>query len=273
MPAHTYPNKEHPKICLQIPRISLLVLCHHWRISATAAPPCRSSNPKKLPSDMVRNNTLNAIIQKAPISSKEIRPNFSSRVLPSWPDGSGNVTHSGKEQVPDNPKGSNPKNPKDKDPKNPNVKVPQNSKKQVHQNQKKQDNGKTPGKRQISPDIQKDIDEADHFIYDHPHEVTSGQNTSDDQHTIDVVPIQTIILDPKTPTVVQMSTPVACDPPNPVFVVCNFNTSVCRDFDVDEYRQVHSEDDIISDSEDEPINTTDDAHALQLIHSFGATTS
>ncbi|MCE5167036.1 hypothetical protein HAX54_034410, partial [Datura stramonium] len=39
----------------------------------------------------------------------------------------------------------------------------------------------TPGKRQVTPKIQEDIDEADHFIYDHPHEATRVQNNLDDQ--------------------------------------------------------------------------------------------
>ncbi|MCE0481429.1 hypothetical protein HAX54_039190, partial [Datura stramonium] len=115
----------------------------------------------------------------------------------------------------------------------------------------------TPGKRQINPEIQKDIDEADHFIYDHPYEVTGGQNNSDDQHNTNMVPIQIIISDLETPIVVQNSTRIACDPPDPMFAVCNLNTSGCRDFDPDEYRQVYSSNDILSNSKDETIYTKD----------------
>ncbi|MCD7469280.1 hypothetical protein HAX54_008208, partial [Datura stramonium] len=182
--------------------------------------------------------------------------------------------HGAKEKVPDNPKGRNPQNPKEKGPQNPNEIVPQNPKRQV-QNQKKQNNGKTkqldsqnrsmwkrsplllsrgkvdgqedvPGGLRAKPNAQKrkaaqkkkaeleasqiaslhdkdspqnfgkeDIDEADHFIYDHPQDATSGQNISDDQNP----------------------TPIACDPPNSMFAVCNLYTLGSKDFDADEYRQ------------------------------------
>ncbi|MCE0480736.1 hypothetical protein HAX54_037838 [Datura stramonium] len=150
----------------------------------------------------------------------------------------------------------------------------------------------TPDKRQISPEIQKDIDEADHFIYDHPHDVIGDQNISDDQvsgqlhsitesvedteeadHFIYDQPQQTLTLDPETPTDVQNPTLIACDPLDPVFAVCNLNTVSRRDFDADEYIQVISEDDIDSDSKEEPRNTTDDAHVMQLLQAFGTTTS
>ncbi|MCE2056168.1 hypothetical protein HAX54_044144, partial [Datura stramonium] len=92
----------------------------------------------------------------------------------------------------------------------------------------------------------KDIDGVDHSTNDHPHEVTGGQNTSDDrvsaqlhsitenqedpmeddyfiydhpQHTTYVVPIQTVIPNLETPIVVQKSTLVACEPPDPVFAL------------------------------------------------------
>ncbi|MCD7455248.1 hypothetical protein HAX54_027460 [Datura stramonium] len=98
-----------------------------------------------------------------------------------------------------------------------------------------------------------DPKEADHFIYDQPQ--------------------QTLNLNPETPNDVQNPTLIACDPPDPVFAVCNLNTSGCRDFDADEYKQVILEDDIDSDSEEEPKNTIDDAYAMQLLQAFGTTTS
>ncbi|MCE5167660.1 hypothetical protein HAX54_015468, partial [Datura stramonium] len=76
----------------------------------------------------------------------------------------------------------------------------------------------TPGKRQAIPEIQQDIDEADHFIYDHPHNETNVQNNSDEQfpgslhsiiereddpeevdHFIYGQPQQTTTPDPETP--------------------------------------------------------------------------
>ncbi|MCD9559484.1 hypothetical protein HAX54_017443, partial [Datura stramonium] len=135
-----------------------------------------------------------------------------------------------------------------------------------------------------------DIDEADHFIYDHPHDKTSVQNKSDDQvssgfhsiiereedpeevdHFIYGQPQQTSTPDPETP--IENPVPIACDPPDLVFAVCNLNTSVSRDFEADEYRQIISKDEIDYDSGEEPKNTTDDAHAMQLLQTFGATTS
>ncbi|MCE5167553.1 hypothetical protein HAX54_010110, partial [Datura stramonium] len=104
----------------------------------------------------------------------------------------------------------------------------------------------TPGKRQAIPEIQQDIDEADHFIYDHPHNETNVQNDSDEQltgslhsiigrekdleevdHFIYGQPQQTT--NPETPS--ENPTPIACDPPDPVFAVCNLNTSGTRDFE------------------------------------------
>ncbi|MCD9559668.1 hypothetical protein HAX54_017807 [Datura stramonium] len=78
----------------------------------------------------------------------------------------------------------------------------------------------TSGKRKTILEIQMDIDEADHFIYDHPQEAKGGQNISDDQvscrlHSItesDVVPD----LDPETPIDVHNPTPISCDPPDPM---------------------------------------------------------
>ncbi|MCD7462593.1 hypothetical protein HAX54_048854 [Datura stramonium] len=129
----------------------------------------------------------------------------------------------------------------------------------------------TPGKRQVTPDIQEDIDEADHFIYDHPHEATRVQNDSDDQipnrlhniiereedpeevdHFIYGQTQQNHTPDPGTP--IENPTPTACDPPDPIFVVI-------------------SKDETDYESEEEPKNTTDDAHAMQLLQTFGATTS
>ncbi|MCD7462840.1 hypothetical protein HAX54_049452 [Datura stramonium] len=148
----------------------------------------------------------------------------------------------------------------------------------------------TPSKRQSIPEIQEDIDEADHFIYDHPQDATSVQNNSVDQfidrlqsiiereedheevnHFIYGQPQQTSAPDPETP--IENPTPIACDPPDPVFAVCNLNTSGSRDFEAYEYRQVIPEDDTDYDSEEEPKNTTDDAHAMQLLQTFGTTTS
>ncbi|MCE5167210.1 hypothetical protein HAX54_042554, partial [Datura stramonium] len=100
---------------------------------------------------------------------------------------------------------------------------------------------------------EEDPEEVDHFIYGQPQQTRSP--------------------DQETPTEIQNPTPIACDPPNPVFAVCNLNSSGSRDFDADEYRQVISEDDIDYDSEEEPKNTTDDAHAMQLLQTFGVTTS
>ncbi|MCE5167659.1 hypothetical protein HAX54_015397, partial [Datura stramonium] len=76
----------------------------------------------------------------------------------------------------------------------------------------------TPGKRQAIPEIQQDIDEADNFIYDHPHNETNVQNNSDEQfpgslhsiiereedpeevdHFIYGQPQQTTTPDPETP--------------------------------------------------------------------------
>ncbi|MCE5167580.1 hypothetical protein HAX54_011255, partial [Datura stramonium] len=135
-----------------------------------------------------------------------------------------------------------------------------------------------------------DIDEADHFIYDHPHEATRVQNNSDDQipnqlpsiiereedaeevdHFIYGQTQQNHTPDPGTP--IKNPTPIACDPQDPVFVVCNLNTLGNRYFEADEYRQVISEDETNYDSEEEPKNTTDDAHVMQLLQTFGATTS
>ncbi|MCE5167290.1 hypothetical protein HAX54_046612, partial [Datura stramonium] len=131
---------------------------------------------------------------------------------------------------------------------------------------------------------------ADHFIYDHPHEATRVQNNSDDQipnrlHSIiereeDPEEVEHFIYgqtqqnhtpDPRTP--IENLTPIACDPLDPVFVVCNLNTLGNRDFEADEYRQVIFEDETDYDSEEEPKNTTDYAHAMQLLQTFGATTS
>ncbi|MCD9639829.1 hypothetical protein HAX54_024574 [Datura stramonium] len=98
---------------------------------------------------------------------------------------------------------------------------------------------------------EEDPEEVDHFIY--------GQTQ------------QTHTPDPGTP--IENPTPISCDPPNPIFAVCNLNTSGNRDFETDEYRQAISEDEIDYDSEEEPKNTTDDAHAMQLLQTFGATTS
>ncbi|MCD9639406.1 hypothetical protein HAX54_023919 [Datura stramonium] len=158
---------------------------------------------------------------------------------------------------------------------------PQNFGKEITRNVPTSD-VQTPGKRKVTPEIQEDIDEADHFIYDHPHEATRVQNNSDNQipnrlHSIierEEVPEevdhfiydqtqQTHTPDPRTP--IENPTPIACDPPDPIFVVCNLNISGNRDFEADEYRQAISEDEIDYDSEEEPKNTTDDAHAMQLL--------
>ncbi|MCD7469963.1 hypothetical protein HAX54_009458 [Datura stramonium] len=86
----------------------------------------------------------------------------------------------------------------------------------------------TPSKRQIIPAIQKDIDEANHFIYDHPQYATGGQNISYDQ---------TLDSNTETPPNFQNPTSIACDPPDPVFAVCNLNTLGSKDFDAHKYRQ------------------------------------
>ncbi|MCE5167200.1 hypothetical protein HAX54_042141, partial [Datura stramonium] len=77
--------------------------------------------------------------------------------------------------------------------------------------------------------------------------------------------------DPETP--IENPVPIACDHLDPVFAVCNLNTSGSRDFEADEYRQIISEDETEYDSEEEPKNTSDDAHVMQLLQTFGATTS
>ncbi|MCE3216643.1 hypothetical protein HAX54_007293 [Datura stramonium] len=78
---------------------------------------------------------------------------------------------------------------------------------------------------------------------------------------------------PDLETPIENLVPIACDPPDPVFAVCNLNTSSCRDFEVDDYRQIISEDETEYDSEEEPKNSSDDAHAMQLLQTFGATNS
>ncbi|MCE3215190.1 hypothetical protein HAX54_001219, partial [Datura stramonium] len=109
----------------------------------------------------------------------------------------------------------------------------------------------TPGKRQIIPEIQEDIDEADYFTYDHPHDATSSQNNSDDQVS---GRFHSIIEREEDPEVEDH------------FIYGS------RDFEADEYRQVILEDDSDYDSKEEPRNTTDDTYAMHLLQTFGATT-
>ncbi|MCE0480797.1 hypothetical protein HAX54_037906, partial [Datura stramonium] len=226
--------------------------------------------------DEARIQDSNAMLSQAPIELDPNGTNSNFKVPMNLPDGgdttanhqnpnwqcqlmpNDKVPHGTKEKVPDNPKGSNSQNPKEKDRQNPNEIVPQNPKKQVV---------------------------ADTFPFPHGSPVTIVNVFAPlpDSSPISMLVVgvdggmfngqEDVIKDLETLIVVQNSTPVACDPPDSVFIVCNLNSSGCRDFDADKYRQIFLEDDIISDSEDEPINTIDDAHALQLIQTFGATTS
>ncbi|MCE3215438.1 hypothetical protein HAX54_002383 [Datura stramonium] len=82
---------------------------------------------------------------------------------------------------------------------------------------------------------------------------------------------QTTTPDPETP--IENPAPIACDPPDPVFVVCNLNTLGTRDFEADDYRQIISEDETEYESEEEPKDASEDAHAMQLRQTLGATNS
>ncbi|MCD9642361.1 hypothetical protein HAX54_029144 [Datura stramonium] len=108
-----------------------------------------------------------------------------------------------------------------------------------------------PGSLHSITEREEDPEEVDHFIYGQPQQTTT----------------------PDPETSIENPVPIACDPPDPVFAVCNLNTSGTRDFEADDYRQIISEDETEYNSEEEPKDTSDDAHAMQLLQTLGATNS
>ncbi|MCD9560092.1 hypothetical protein HAX54_018534 [Datura stramonium] len=109
----------------------------------------------------------------------------------------------------------------------------------------------TPGSLHSIIEREEDPEEVGHFIYGQPQQTTTP--------------------DPETP--IENPVPIACGPPDPVVAVCNLNTSGTRDFEADDYRQIISEDETEYDYEEEPKDTSDDAHAMQLLQTLGATNS
>ena len=65
---------------------------------------------------------------------------------------------------------------------------------------------------------------AGHFICDHLND------------PIDITPIQTLVPDAQSDGQNDQNTPIAKEPSDPVFAVCNLNTSGSKEFIDDEYR-------------------------------------